>query len=509
MNRHEARKKAMNVPFAKKQGFVLIKPADDSLSWQLKGEPLPQGARIVEEWMWHPGWSPKIVEFDEVDWLYSAQFLDIEALFAIDWTELCFPGLAWNIYGLESIPYHLCDLISPDPTIRSNASEMLLDLEQDGIISDLTTKVVPFLLQLVCHPALPDRNDILDALESIVEASRYQMESGPHLSSYARIDPPEPDERVMLQNIHQQIAEACLTFIELLTHSEVVTRKLASHILGHFPERVAEIWPALEQAFLREQDEILQATFLKDLSSLAAGGLDASIAWFEKVRLTHPSELVRFVATVRLPHITKQMTSSTLVTSLISLLETEPEALRHQYMAFVGTDNPQYFYLDLISALQTCEPTLRKLALPILLQQFYVHTHLPRNKALVVNIAKALIDFVFPQMGEENPIVSFDVDQQQVISALCAYDKIWDQWRWDKHLIAHGLPDKREDLLAMGSWCLFPFAGYSQLPVGVYGEYENEGLCKPSLWQPAMLVLALILEAYTGASNDGVIEATV
>jgi hypothetical protein len=30
-------KKAMNHPFAKKQGFVLIKLADDSLSWQLKG----------------------------------------------------------------------------------------------------------------------------------------------------------------------------------------------------------------------------------------------------------------------------------------------------------------------------------------------------------------------------------------------------------------------------------------------------------------------------------------
>ena len=109
----------------------------------------------------------------------------------------------------------------------------------------------------------------------------------------------------------------------------------------------------------------------------------------------------------------------------------------HQYMAFVGTDNPQYFYLDIISALHTCEPTLRKLALPVLLQQFHVHTHLPRNKTLAVNIAKVLIDFVFPQVGEEKPIVSFNIDQQQVIYALCAYNKIWDEWRWDKPIFRH------------------------------------------------------------------------
>jgi len=148
--------------------------------------------------------------------------------------------------------------------------------------------------------------------------------------------------------------------------------------------------------------------------------------------------------------LTGQNTSSELVVSLITLLETEPEALRHQYTAFIGAMNPDYFYYALLSALQLCEPTLRKAALPVLLRQFHKQTHLYNTKSLAVRIAIVLLDCAFPQADTKIPISSIDTEQQQVIAAICAYEEIWSQWRWDKHLRDHGLPDQRETLLALG-----------------------------------------------------------
>src|SRR5258707_2640672 len=152
MNRREARKNAMAHPSVKKEGFVIIQLTDDSTSWQPKGKSLPEGARIVEDWVWRSGWSSKTLEFDESDRKYIAQFLDIEALFAIDWTKLSFPGYAGSEHDLEYFPYKLCDLTSSDPVVWSEASHVLHDLVDDGIISTLTTQAVPFLLQLVRNP---------------------------------------------------------------------------------------------------------------------------------------------------------------------------------------------------------------------------------------------------------------------------------------------------------------------------------------------------------------------
>lgn len=190
--------------FAKRKGFVIITLADGSLSWRLSGKRLPKDAHIVEEWIWELGWLSQFREFDESERKYLAGFLDIDALFAIDWTKLCFPSTAGS-NDLASFPYRLCNLTSPDPSIRSDASWILLDLEQDLIISTLTTKAVPFLLQLVSHPDLPARNEILETLSSIADATRYQRESSPHLSSYACIDPPEPDELIRLQEVHHRL----------------------------------------------------------------------------------------------------------------------------------------------------------------------------------------------------------------------------------------------------------------------------------------------------------------
>src|SRR5258708_3441111 len=140
---------------------------------------------------------------------------------------------------------------------------------------------------------------------------------------------------------------------------------------------------------------MLKATFLAELSSLAVGDPETCVPWLERVRLTHPSDLVRFVATTRLPHVTRHSTSPALVASLVELLETEPEQLHQQYTTFSGAENPQYFYFDSISALRVCEPGLRKAALPVLLRLFSKEKDLPRNKVPVVTIARALIEFAF------------------------------------------------------------------------------------------------------------------
>lgn len=383
--------------------------------------------------------------FDEAERAHLAHFLDIDALFAVDWTKLFYPG----VFGEDgsAFPSYLCDLTSPDPIIRRDATWVLHDLQEDLIISDLTAKAVPFLFHLVSHPDCLARNDILEALWSITDATRYQIESKPPLSSYACIDPPEPDELILLQEVHQMIAEALPMLIAFLTDES--TDLLASHILSHFPEHVAEIWPTLVQTFLHAQDEVLKATFLDSLSALAAGDPETCVPWLESVRLTHPSDLVRFVATTRLPHVTRQNTSPALVASLIELLEAESKQLHQQYAAFYGAENTRYLYSDTISALRVCEPGLRKAALLVLFRIFSREKDLPRATVPLETIAYALIEFPFASANPEDAIPAVDREQQQILAALCAYDPIWKVWRWDTHLKKHGLPGKREDVLAL------------------------------------------------------------
>jgi hypothetical protein len=220
-------------------------------------------------------------------------------------------------------------------------------------------------------------------------------------------------------------------------------------ILCRLPERINEIWPTLEQSFLREKDEVFQAHFLRSLSSLASGDLDTSIPWFEKVRQVHPSKLVRIVAAIHLPLFAKHKSSEALVIELIHLLKTEPEEFLSQYMAYHGGTNLTCYDYDLTLALSFCEPALRKQALPILLQQFHTHKDIHSHGSLTMLTAKTLLDIVFPLTNNKTPITSFNVEQQHIIAALCNADKIWGKWLWDTYLREHGLPDTREALLAM------------------------------------------------------------
>lgn len=384
---------------------------------------------------------------DEAERACLARFLDIDALCAIDWTTLSFPGmLDGDELSSASFPYHICNLTSSDPALRSEAAWSLHALQDDLIISDLTAKAVPFLLQLVSHPELPTRNDILEAFWSITNATRYQIASKPHLSSYACIDPPESDELILLQEVHQMFAEALPMLIACLTDER--TDLLASHILSHFPEHVAEIWPTLVQTFLRVDNEGLKASVLESLAALAVGDPESCVPWLENIRLTHPSELVRFVATTRFPHVTRQNTSPAVVVSLVELLETQPEPLRRSY-ATLNAENPDCFFSDIISALRVCEPTERKMALPALQRLFAEHVALPHHTSLVKTIARALIEFAFPQANPGGSMPAVDHEQQQILLALCAYDPIWKAWRWDTHLKNHGLPGNRKDVLAL------------------------------------------------------------
>jgi hypothetical protein len=170
--------------------------------------------------------------------------------------------------------------------------------------------------------------------------------------------------------------------------------------------------------------------------------------------------------------VTKQNTSPAVISSLVELLETQPGRLRQQYAA-LNAENTHVFFSHSINALRACEPTARKTALPVLLRLFTEHITLPSSslahrtlrdviagllaghttppssKVPMEAIAHALIEFAFPQENPENPILAVDCEQRQIIVALCAYDPIWKRWRWDTHLQQHGLPGKREDVLAL------------------------------------------------------------
>ncbi|MBO0782157.1 MAG: hypothetical protein J2P37_25340 [Ktedonobacteraceae bacterium] len=370
-------------------------------------------------------------------------FLNMTALREIEWSKQILPT------GVDGavIPYALCALTLPDPVLRAKAIAVLCDIEHNDSITKATRYTTPFLLQLAINPEVAERAAILEILLAVARAEYYQPGAiSIHPLPGEEIDPVQLQEA---QAPYHQIGILIIYFVRMLDDPDADIRRLAGAILDCYPEREVDTRLPLERAFQQEKDEQLQAIFLHDLCCLMPGGLEGPVKWLEIIRNTHPGELTRLVATLRLPCFTERETRPEIVDALIAYLDNEPEHLRQLYEA-IPDDTFGHLYADIIQSLSQCDTAAKKRAIPALLRQ-YRHAR-QRDDAyhrLKANsLAEALVQFAFPLPARCSPY-PLTQEQQDVVKALCEDEQPWHIWRWSQMLKQHKLPGTRDALLRL------------------------------------------------------------
>ncbi len=367
MTKDQAIEQAQKHPKAQRRGFMLLKLLhgnDGSFDWRFLDEKVPKGAKIIikyhtfrtssGELSWcgqHiPPYNREETEWWQLihDFEAYKPYFTVEALHEFDWASLRTP------YGNNpsQFPHMLCALTFPDPIVRREAIRTLWSIEHNNCISTATYPTVRFLLELVQNPVTPDRAAILNVLLSVARAD--YCESGNIPLEPIGHEHPLSDEQRKAYQAYFAIGDAIPFFLAQLAHPDTDIRRFSSSILGCYRKCSQEIWPSLEQAFLAEQNELIQVIHLFNLCNLAYEDLARGIPWLDTLRLTHQSELVRSYATIRLAYFCRHLTPPDAVAALTEWFSTHPERLAQQYKAIPDDDYFGNFHSDIEYALQAC-----------------------------------------------------------------------------------------------------------------------------------------------------------
>jgi hypothetical protein len=382
-------------------------------------------------------WPERSVLFDQ-----AQPYLNMDALREIDWASLTLPD---GHTSAEEVPLALCALTSPDSGLRARAIQYLKGLEYHGKISRATRLTTAFLVQLATTTAIPDRPSILALLLAIAQAEVYMPGT---ISIH-----PAPEEDIDEEQLQEaqaswsQIGIGISYFVGMLESPDPEMRRLAGALLESFPERRLDTQTPLEAAFQHEKDQRIQAAFLQELCCL--NDLESAVNWLQALRTDHPSELVRYVALLRLPCFYERDTQADIVDQLLGYLDGESPQLRQLYES-VPDETFGLFYADIIQALEQTSPEMRLRALPVLLRQYRQgrQSREPYQMQRAHMLAEALVRFAFP-LPARNAHYPLTNQQKEVIHALTEDEQPWHARHWPNMLKHHKLPDSREGLVQL------------------------------------------------------------
>lgn len=162
----------------------------------------------------------------------------LEALAAVDWKKL------HHAYGTaEDVPNQLRALISHDAKQRDEALYALHgNIWHQGTIYEATSRVVPFLWEILSGPEPCDRSGLAALIGAIANGGGYNRPN------------PTPQEKVWIADCRAAVRNGLGIAETHLVSKEVELRMLCAHILASFPEDAARFRPALRSALQREND---------------------------------------------------------------------------------------------------------------------------------------------------------------------------------------------------------------------------------------------------------------
>jgi hypothetical protein len=257
----------------------------------------------------------------------------LEGLSRVDWDALTRAGGA-----ASDIPDALRALLSEDASVRRSAMLRLsLSLCPDGDVFETSLHAVPFLLELLAAPGIPEKAEILLLLVALAEGGfpdRFDVAAGRLLKES---DTPEArrevaERRRLPGRVRAAVRAGRATYRALLTAAAREERSAALHVLatacaGDGEGDAAEIAAALRRRRDAEPDRVLRAALVRFLAAFRP--LEAATqAFLVGIRTGDPDPLARLAAAAALAHGVGNRAPVGVEDDLIGALErAEPEIM--------------------------------------------------------------------------------------------------------------------------------------------------------------------------------------
>ncbi|MEP7285337.1 MAG: hypothetical protein ABI947_06180 [Chloroflexota bacterium] len=162
------------------------------------------------------------------------------------------------------VPNRIVALTSSDAEIRTQALSRLGDnLEHQGDICEVTSYVVPFLIELVSSDQTQEKANILNLLETV--ASRWVKNR-----ALEQIDYSNNSSSLFEQRTYEAVREGISIYLSLLQSEGAEIRQEAARILSLFRDNVNNTVPKLLQQVQAENDRVTKATIIWYLGKLVA-----------------------------------------------------------------------------------------------------------------------------------------------------------------------------------------------------------------------------------------------
>lgn len=199
----------------------------------------------------------------------------LEGLDRIDWSRLS------HAYGEASdVPQLIRGLAAGSAEIReSSLHDLFGNIWHQGTVYEATAFAVPFLIELIEDPVIPDRSRILYLVQSISEGwldcQKYAAEQGKFLPP--AVAARHAQERPHYQAAHEAVARGFNVLSGLLSADDASVRMGSAFVLATLTERRGDVALILLEAIDSETDDLSRAALLLALLVLVQNSADLGI----------------------------------------------------------------------------------------------------------------------------------------------------------------------------------------------------------------------------------------
>jgi hypothetical protein len=388
----------------------------------------------------------------------------LERLDAIDWSRLN------TCYGhSEEIPVALRNLLSDDAALRRVAFGTLhTELTHQGSIYEASVYVVPFLLDLLALPDMPDKLSLVELLANLGSKNAYLGESFQELAmrllfkdmaQAGRGESPDlqkrrSEYRMAIEKTHQAVREGFPLLLSLFADGDPVMRMKVAYLFTFFPEDTSWLSPVVIAQLQEEQQECVIFCLLLCLGYLHSPAPEIADLLIHYL-LEGKSALLRFVAAMALYLLLQEKTPEEAVRVLLRVL-VDPYPLQPAYGALPSewgsclVHMRALFYLDRL----TSSPH-QALILERLLEAFpLLDEHVESGCAdLLLRVAFYEKGFQYYDQVYSIPLAictfqDLDPMQQHILQLLATKETLWQESSWMRMGGWHRLGPVRFDALA-------------------------------------------------------------
>lgn len=362
----------------------------------------------------------------------------LEGLDHVNWAEL------EHAYGsAEDVPDLIRDLASKARSKRERALETLwTHIIHQGTVYSATAHAVPFLLELLSSPKIPDKPELLTLVTALANGNSYldvhQHLLGPGGPANPNVAPEGWDEQLeeelgWVDAARAAVVQGAPVFLRLLEDPDADTRCCAAYALAVCGSRAAEVVPRLTERLAAEDDNRVKMSLLRCLGCV---GGEACVPLLDHWLRRRAALGVRASAALALAEVRQERVPAEAVEVLGECLR-NPQAADRLYAALPWTGRG-----SIVSA--ACQ-ALSWLGPGAALRIADALDSLPRGDSGSVTIVEMLLGMAF-QPRRKPLAAKLSELQRSILLRLVRSDRAWDFGNVFLLLHERGLPGGREDL---------------------------------------------------------------